>query len=148
MSHRHTSRVLTIVILFALMLIAFQFSGGRAAAAGGISISDVTHVEGNTGTTAFVFTISLDSAVLVDTTVSYTTADNTAVATVGSPKGDYTTKSGTATILAGATSTNVTVLVNGDTLNEANETFFVNLTNNAAILDGQGLGTITNDDAA
>src|SRR2546427_10482096 len=36
----------------------------------------------------------------------------------------------------------------GDLLNEANETFFVNLSNptNAFISDGQGLGTINNDD--
>ena len=36
----------------------------------------------------------------------------------------------------------------GDTLDEANETFFVNLSapSNATILDGQGQGTITNDD--
>ena len=40
------------------------------------------------------------------------------------------------------------MLVNGDLLDEANETYFVNLTNptNATIADGQGLGTITDDD--
>ena len=44
----------------------------------------------------------------------------------------------------------MTVLVNGDLLDEGNETFFLNLTNaaNATIADGQGLGTITNDDGA
>src|SRR5437667_35231 len=38
--------------------------------------------------------------------------------------------------------------VNGDTLNEANETFLVNLSSqvNAALTDGQGVGTINNDD--
>ena len=42
----------------------------------------------------------------------------------------------------------VSVTVNGDVKNEANETLVVNLTGpvNATILDGQGLGTITNDD--
>ena len=42
------------------------------------------------------------------------------------------------------------MLVNGDLLDEGNETFFLNLTNpsNATISDGQGLGTITNDDGA
>ena len=41
--------------------------------------------------------------------------------------------------------------VNGDLLVEPNETFFVNVTNvsaNASILDGQGQGTIQNDDTA
>ena len=44
----------------------------------------------------------------------------------------------------------VTVTVNGDLLDEANETFFVNLSSptNATLADGQGLGTITDDDAA
>ena len=41
-------------------------------------------------------------------------------------------------------------LVNGDIVNEADETFFVNVTNviGAAVVDGQGEGTIVNDDAA
>jgi Calx-beta domain len=144
MSTRHPPRVLSIAIMIALLLIAAQFSGGRAAAAGGtISITDVTHIEGNTGTTAFVFTISLSVADLADTTVTYTTQNGTAAGS------DYTTTTGTATISANATSTTVTVLVKGDTSNEPNETFFVNLTNpsaNATILDAQGLGTIANDD--
>ena len=42
------------------------------------------------------------------------------------------------------------MLVNGDLVFEANETFFVNLTNPSAstIADDQGVGTIENDDAA
>ena len=42
----------------------------------------------------------------------------------------------------------MTVLVNGDLLDEANETFFVNLSNpsNVTIADGQGVGTITDND--
>src|SRR6185369_16646672 len=42
------------------------------------------------------------------------------------------------------------VTVNGDNLVEPSETFFVNISNvsNATILDGQGQGTIQNDDAA
>ena len=41
------------------------------------------------------------------------------------------------------------VTVSGDTTYEENESFTVNLTNaaNATIADGQGVGTITNDDA-
>ena len=44
----------------------------------------------------------------------------------------------------------MTVQVKGDTDVEPNETFKVNLsdaTGNATIVDGQGVGTITNDDA-
>ena len=40
------------------------------------------------------------------------------------------------------------MLVNGDALNEPTKTFFVNVTNvtNAVVGDGQGVGTIVNDD--
>ena len=40
------------------------------------------------------------------------------------------------------------VAIKGNTKKEANETFFVNLSGavEATILDGQGLGTILNDD--
>ena len=50
---------------------------------------------------------------------------------------------------AGETTKQVTVLVNGDTLDEVNETFAVNLSNgsSATIADPQGVGTITDDDA-
>src|SRR5262249_2899263 len=54
------------------------------------------------------------------------------------------------TIPAGQSSYTFDVTVNGDTLVEPNETFFVNISNvstNASINDVQGVGTITNDDA-
>jgi len=62
--------------------------------------------------------------------------------------GDYTSASGTLIIAPGATSGSVTVAVRGDTAVEPNETFFVNLSSasNATIGDGQGIGTIVNDD--
>ena len=44
-----------------------------------------------------------------------------------------------------------TVEISGDTTVENTETFFVNLanaTNGAVIADGQGVGTITNDDVS
>ena len=56
--------------------------------------------------------------------------------------------SGTLTFAAGTTTGTITVPVNGDTTVEPDETFFVNLSSptNATIGDGQGLGTILNDD--
>ena len=57
-------------------------------------------------------------------TVDYATADGTATA-----PGDYLAASGTVTFLPGETSRPVTVTVNGDTLDEANETYLVNLSN-------------------
>jgi hypothetical protein len=53
------------------------------------------------------------------------------------------------TFAPGQTTRTINVAVNGDTLPEANETFFVNLANptNADIADGQGIGTINDDDS-
>src|SRR5204863_5816284 len=104
---------------------------------------NVSVTEGNTGTTNAVFTVTLSAASSQTVTVDFATADGTA--TAGS---DYVANSGTLTFNSGDITKTITVVVNGDTLNETNETFFVNLSNavNATIADGQGLGTITNDD--
>lgn len=110
-----------------------------------LSINDVTANEGNAGTTSFSFTVSLSApAGAGGVSFDIATANGTAIA--GS---DYVGQSLTGrTIAAGSSSYVFTVLVNGDTLNEPNETFFVNVTNvaNAVVVDGQGLGTIVNDD--
>jgi len=67
----------------------------------------------------------------------------------GNSAGDYAPTSGTLhfTGAAGETQT-ITVYVHGDTQVEPDETFFVQLSNavGAMIADGQGTGTITNDD--
>jgi len=61
---------------------------------------------------------------------------------------DYASSSGTLTFAANETTKTVTVNVCQDSDNEANETFFVELSNamQASISDSQGVGTITNDD--
>ncbi|HEX8151439.1 MAG TPA: Calx-beta domain-containing protein [Pyrinomonadaceae bacterium] len=108
-----------------------------------LSINDVTLAEGNSGTTAATFTVTLAPASGQAVSVNYATADGTAAA--GS---DYAAASGTLNFAAGETTKSVTVNVNGDTANEANETFFVNLSaaSNATVTDGQGQGTVHNDD--
>jgi hypothetical protein len=109
-----------------------------------ISISDVTVTEGDSGSLNAVFTVTLPSATSQTVTVDYATGNGTATTPV-----DYTAVSGTLTFAPGQTSRTVSVPVNGDTQNEPNETFFVNLSNatNATISDNQGLGTILNDDS-
>ncbi len=107
----------------------------------GIIIDDVTVNEGETAT----FTITLSSATGVPVTVQYGTADGTA----GAP-GDYAAGSGTVTFLPGGPLTQtVTVSTVNDQLPESTENFVVNLTNatNAVIVDGQGVGTILDNDA-
>jgi probable HAF family extracellular repeat protein len=118
-----------------------------------ISINNVTATEGNSGQSAFVFTVSLSHASSAQITVSYTTAAGTTnPATGGASCGggiDFINTSGPLTFAAGETSKQVTVQVCGDTNVEANETFFVNLSGNSAnsvLSAGTGTGTITNDD--
>ncbi|HYR75689.1 MAG TPA: Calx-beta domain-containing protein [Pyrinomonadaceae bacterium] len=109
------------------------------------AIDDVSHNEGNSGTTSYTFTVTKTGTTALTSTVDFATADGTATLA----DSDYQTNSGTLTFLAGDTSKTITVLVNGDTKFETNETFNVNLSNatNATISDNQGVGTITNDDA-
>src|SRR5438046_1390799 len=77
-------------------------------------------------------------------TVDYATPTDAAVR-----PGEYTAlPTWTLTFAPGDLTKTITVVVNGDTVNEVNETFFVNLTNatKATISDAQGQGTIINDD--
>jgi chitinase len=112
-------------------------------AAPSFSIDDVTHSEGNSGTTSYTFTVTKTGATDLSASVNFATANSAASA--GS---DYTSASGMLTFGSAEDSRTLTVLVNGDTTYENNETFFINLSdaNNATISDGQGVGTITNDD--
>ncbi|MDQ3665657.1 MAG: hypothetical protein M3410_03485 [Acidobacteriota bacterium] len=109
-----------------------------------ISINDVSQAEGNSGTTNFTFTVTLSAISGLPATVNYATADGTA--TAGS---DYQSTSGALTFDPGQTSKQIMVAVNGDTQNEADETFLVNLSSpsNSTIAKAQGVGTILNDDA-
>jgi hypothetical protein len=108
-----------------------------------LSINDITAVEGNSGTTNMVFTVSLSAASGETVTVNFSTADGSAQA--GS---DYQARSGTLTFAVGDTSETISVPIVGDTADESNETFTINLSSasNATIADGQGVGTITDDD--
>jgi subtilisin family serine protease len=110
-----------------------------------LSVNDVSIVEGNGGFKNLTFTITLSAAATQSVSVSYATANGTAIA-----PGDYTAKSGTVSISAGSTSVNVTIKVKGDNIAEPDEYFYLNLSNpvNAVISDGQGIGTIIDNDGA
>jgi probable HAF family extracellular repeat protein len=109
----------------------------------GLAIGDATVTEGNTGTASAIFTVSLSEPADHIVTVVYGTQMGSASA--GS---DYVATSGTLTFAAGETSQMIAVLVNGDRFGEANETFYMNLSSpiNALIEDGQGQGTILDDE--
>jgi predicted extracellular nuclease len=110
-----------------------------------LSIDDVAMAEGNSGTSSFVFTVSLSApAAAGGVTFDIATADDSAVAPT-----DYLANSLVSqTIAEGSSTYEFTVTVNGDTESEPSETFFVNVSNvvGATATDGQGLGTIQDDD--
>jgi probable HAF family extracellular repeat protein len=109
-----------------------------------VSVGDASIIEGNTGTTDAIFTVSLSEAGTQTVTVAYTTVDGTAVA--GS---DYVATSGTLTFAPGQTSRTIAVPVLGDRDPEAYvETFHVVLSNpaNAILADARGYGNISDDE--
>jgi probable HAF family extracellular repeat protein len=108
-----------------------------------LSVDDVRVTEGHAGTYAATFTVTLSQPSDRVVTVSYCTAGGTA--TTGS---DYQSASGTLTFAPGETKKTITVPVYGDRLAEPDETFFVSLggATNATIADGQGVGSIVDDE--
>jgi probable HAF family extracellular repeat protein len=108
-----------------------------------LTIGDTSVVEGNSGTTTAAFTVTLSSASSQPVTVSYDTANATAIAGA-----DYHSASGTVTFEPGQTTQTISVLVNGDRTGEATETFLVNLSQASAAMigNGQGIGTIVDDE--
>ena len=108
-----------------------------------IAISDVTLEEGNEGNTEFIFTVSLEEASQETIAVDFTTEDRIAIA-----EKDYIATEGTLEFSPGETEKTVVVEVTGNSDLEENETFLLNLSNasGAAIADGRGIATITNDD--
>jgi len=109
-----------------------------------LSIDDVSVTEGDAGTVTAGFTVSLSAASVATVTVDFIT--NGVTATSGT---DFLFGSGTVTFLPGQTSKPVNITVNGDLLDEFDETLTVDLSNatNATIGDTQGVGTILDNDS-
>lgn len=108
------------------------------------SVNDVTMAETDT-TTTFDFTVTLDRVPENPITVSYEIGNGNALGGF-----DFDATPGTVIVPAGQISTTLSVTVTGDTTPEDDENFFVNLLQTAdyGLLDGQGIGTILNDDGA
>lgn len=115
------------------------------------SINSVTHAEGNSGTTNFDFTVTIDKTAAFDVVIPWTFSN---VTTNDADFGAGLTKSGKVTIPAGQTSAKITPTfpANGDTTLEENETFTVTLGTpeqqevTLSANNKTGTGTITNDD--
>ncbi|TDO17536.1 glycosyl hydrolase family 18 (putative chitinase) [Mycobacterium sp. BK086] len=110
-----------------------------------VSVAGATVAEGNSGTTAMTFTVTLSKATATTVTLAYTTGGGSA--TAGQ---DYTAASGTVTFAPGSVSQVITVNVLADTTVEPTETFTVVLSNpvGATLVNTSATGTITNDDTA
>ena len=116
-----------------------------APVAGSVFISDVSVTEGNSGTRLATFTVTRSGGTAAFD-IDYATSDGTA--TVANH--DYVATSGTLHFADGDDGATFSVVVNGDTNFEADETFFANLsgaTNGALLGGGTGTATILNDDA-
>jgi hypothetical protein len=111
-----------------------------------ISISDVIKAEGKKGqTTQFTFTVTLSAAYDQQVTVSFRTANGTATTS----DNDYVAKTGTITFKPGETSKTITIVINGDSKKESDETFYLELfanSGNSVFTKNRGTGTILNDD--
>ena len=109
-----------------------------------VSIDDVTQTETN-GTTTFDFTVRLNGVPQNSITVNYALANGNALGGF-----DFDATPGSVVIAPGTASTQLSVTVTGDATAEDDENFFVNIlpSSDYALADGQGIGTILNDDGA
>ena len=110
-----------------------------------ISVNDTTVAEGTSTQNSAAFTVTLNGQSEKPISVQLTRAAGTA-----SPGIDFENFGpDTLQFPAGTTSKTYLVPIIQDNVFEPDETFFVNLINptNATIADGQGQGTITNDDS-
>ncbi len=113
-----------------------------------VGINSVTKNEGNSGTTPFVFTVTLSSASTAAVSLNFATANGSAKSAE-----DYTATSGSLSFAAGETSKTVTVAVKGDRLRDGQEVFYVNLSGAVGAyipqnwgVNIQGTGVVKNDD--
>jgi len=109
-----------------------------------ISIDDMSRAEGNTGTTAFNFTITLDHASSQNVSVTYTTAEGFARVNT-----DFVQATQIVTFPPNELQKTIAVNVVGDDLKEGDDDFKVLLSAavNGVIYKGTGVGVIENDDS-
>jgi hypothetical protein len=134
---------LRISLVMIPMLLLFATSVDVAAQQPSISVREVVVTEGNSGTTQATFVVELSGPSAQSVSFSFATANGTA--TAGS---DYVARSDASTFAPGEVVKPVVVLVNGDTVDEQQETFFLDISNvqNATVSSNRGNGFIVDDD--
>jgi len=144
MTTRITSPLpLRVSLVMIATLLLFAMSVDVNAQQPSISVRDAVVVEGNSGTTQATFVVALSAA--SSQTVSFSFATSNGTATAGS---DYVATSGASSFAPGETEKPVVVLVNGDTVDESQETLFLDISNvqNATVGSNRGTGFINDDD--
>lgn len=126
--------------------------GARAATVGiadyvtppSITFANASVTEGNSGTSAMAFSVSLSASYPKPVTVSFATRDGSAT----TANADYVATSGTLVFSPGETTRNIEVTINGDRFLEPDETFSLVLSapQNGTLAKATGLGTIRNDE--
>ncbi|RMG38185.1 MAG: DNRLRE domain-containing protein, partial [Planctomycetota bacterium] len=114
-----------------------------------ISIGDATVTEGDDGTTAATFTVSLSAPASDAVTANFATRDGSAAGGSAADGADFAAASGTVSFAPGEVTQTVTIDVYGDTVDEGTENFFVDLLGIAGAVAGDvtGEGTILDDDS-
>ena len=141
------TRALALTTLCSLPLVpavgTFPGPAASAATLPSVSVGDVSISEGTGGTATAVFTITQDKR--GRSTVTYKTANGTAT----SPA-DYVARTGTVKFAGKKLTRTVAVTVISDAIDEADETFSLELTGakGAVISDGEGVAIINDDDPA
>ncbi|MEO6613275.1 MAG: family 16 glycosylhydrolase [Chitinophagaceae bacterium] len=109
-----------------------------------ISIDDIAHPEGNTATTSFIFTISLDRASAQNVSVTYATSEGFARINT-----DFISSTQTVTFLPNELQKTISITVIGDDIKEGDDDFNVLLSGavNGVIYKGTGKAVIENDDS-
>ena len=128
------------LVISTLLILATSVAAQQAPS---ISVGNVLVVEGNSGTTQATFVVALSGPTSQSVSFSFATSNGTA--TAGS---DYIATSGALTFAPGEVEKPVVVLVNGDTVDESQETFFLDISNvqNATVNSSRGTGFINDDD--
>ena len=126
-----------------ILLLVAMAQIGMAQSTPTLSINDLAVREGDSDLFGHEFTVRLSAPSTQKVTVTVSTQPGTATSDV-----DFGAGTVTIDLKPSQTSETVTVYIKGDTAVEPPETFFVNLSSpiNATIADGQGLGTIIDDD--
>jgi uncharacterized repeat protein (TIGR01451 family) len=109
------------------------------------SINDITQPEGTGANQSVTFTVTMSAPSGLAASVNYATLTGTAT----SPA-DFTGSAGILVFTPGETSRTITIPITGDSQQENDELFYVDLSSptESSISDSRGIATLLNDDAA